>query len=111
MLSYLISSSIGVLLGALGALWFWRKATKLEGILSLEKHIAATLTNELKEKEQYQVQLIQQHLEEQSQMEAALAIHRENEEALRAALAKGGVEGSIALANSQYGYNPTTPRK
>ena len=113
MLPYLISSISG-LVGAMVIFWFWNKATKLEGKLALEKKISLSLTADLKEKEQAQIQFIQQCIDEQAQMEAQLAIHRKNEDALRDALAKGGVEGFIELANSQYGPVPQPilpPRK
>ena len=118
MWAYIIGGS-GILVGAILTLWFWRKATKAQGDLALEKKTSADLADKLKiaidateTERQKQATMVTRHAEELSQKEAELAVHRKNEDALRDALAKGGVDGLIALANNQYGVvSPRPPGK
>ena len=112
MTPYLLGGS-GALLGIIAALWFWRKATKAQGDLRLqkvktdtvqEKLDRAKLTNEAERKRRAEAVL--RHAEELRAKEAELVTHRKNEQALRDAVAKGGTQGLIALANDQYGAVP-----
>ena len=115
MIPYLLGSS-GVLLGIIAALWFCRKATKAQGDLRLQKVRMETVqekldrsqaTNEADRKRR--AEGILRHAEEMRQKEAELVVHRKNEQALRDAVAKGGTQGLIVLANAQYGAVPSGP--
>jgi len=116
MTPYLLGSS-GALLGIIGALWFWRKATKAQGDLTLSKKTVADLNEKLTAAHaateaalREHADTIDRHAKELVAKEAELAVHRKNEDALRDAVAKGGTKGLVELANSQYGpVSPTKP--
>ena len=116
MTPYLLGSG-GALLGIIGALWFWRKATKAQGDLRLQK----VKTDVVKEKlerayaaseveKTRRAEAVLRHARELKAKEAELVVHRNNETALREALAKGGTAALIALANKQYGPVPPGSR-
>jgi hypothetical protein len=112
MTPYLLGGS-GALVGVILALWYWRKATKAQGDLKLEKAKTTALDEKLhnmsvrlEEDRQKRVKAFARHREELGSKEAELVVHRRNEKALREALAKGGTKGLIALANRQYGTVP-----
>jgi hypothetical protein len=112
MTPYLLGGS-GALLGVVVALWFRYKLAKAQGALKLEQAKTAALDeklesacSKLEEERQTRARAAQRHRDEMGQKEAELVVHRRNEDALREALAKGGVKGLIALANKQYGTVP-----
>lgn len=109
MTPYLLGGS-GALLGIIAALWFWRKATKAQGDLRLQKVKTETVQEKLdhakatnKAERKRRGEAVLRHAGELKQKEAELVVHRKNEQALRDAVAKGGTKGLIALANKQYG--------